>query len=325
MSQIFDALLRSEVERSEDTSAALSDATDLLRSAEHQVSSQWVSSARPSNNAVPLEVPEALLRELPFRDADPFEAKPEFQFEDRPSIWSQFRTHTVYSPPEGRLVALSANVTATTEAFRLLGVRLRDLRQTRPLKKLLLTSTVPQEGKSTIAANLACTLAHKSGEKVLLLEGDVWRPSLSALFNFPDLPGIGEWLAGGHELTDIIYHLEGAGIWMLPAGKVPGTSLGLLQSQRLAALLDQLGGLFDWVIVDSPPILPLADVSIWTRIVDGILLVTRQGVTEKQQLERGIQALDPAKLLGALLNCSKVSTYKSYYYNPTASAESAVR
>jgi Mrp family chromosome partitioning ATPase len=76
--------------------------------------------------------------------------------------------------------------------------------------------------------------------------------------------------------------------------------------------------------VDSPPVLPLADTSVWTRIVDGILLVTRQGITEKQQLQRGIQALDQAKLIGALQNCSKVSTYSSYYYSPSTVSKSSV-
>jgi Mrp family chromosome partitioning ATPase len=84
--------------------------------------------------------------------------------------------------------------------------------------------------------------------------------------------------------------------------------------------MDQLAGLFDWVIVDSPPILPLADTSIWTRIVDGILLVTRQGITERKQLERGLRALDPGKVIGALMNCSRVSTYSSYYYRTPAAS-----
>jgi capsular exopolysaccharide synthesis family protein len=324
MSQIFDALLRSEVERSGSESATLPDATQLLRNTEQQVSSRWgsVPLVNGRDGAAP-ERPEVLLQEVSFREAEPFEAKAGTLYEDHPAIWGQFRTRTVSSSPESRLVSLSANATPMAEAFRLLGVRLRDLRQTRSLKKLLLTSTVPQEGKSTVAANLACTLGHKSGERVLLLEGDVWRPSLSAMFNLADLPGMGDWLAGDRHLTEIIYQLEGAGIWMLPAGTAPATPLGLLQAQKLTALLDQLGDLFDWVIVDSPPILPLADTSIWTRIVDGILLVARPGVTEKRQLEKGIQALDPGKLLGALLNCSKLSTYKSYYYNPNPSADTA--
>jgi protein-tyrosine kinase len=87
--------------------------------------------------------------------------------------------------------------------------------------------------------------------------------------------------------------------------------------------MDQLGKLFDWVIVDSPPVLPLADTSIWSQMVDGILLVTRHGTTEKHQLERGLKALEAGKVIGALLNGSQASTYSSYYYTTSADSERA--
>ena len=238
---------------------------------------------------------------------------------ERPDIWSQFRAIPVTPDAEGRLVCLAEQSDATSEAFRLLGVRLKDLRQTRPLNKLLITSTVPQEGKSTVAANLACALAHKTGEKTLLLEGDIRRPSLSRIFQLGQVAGICEWLRGERSLAECIYRIEGTGIWILPAGGVAATPLELMQSKKLPAWMDQLATLFDWIIVDSPPILPLADTSIWTRIVDGVLLVTRQGTTEKKQLERGLRALEPGKMIGALMNCSRVSTYSNYYYKSPAS------
>jgi Mrp family chromosome partitioning ATPase len=79
--------------------------------------------------------------------------------------------------------------------------------------------------------------------------------------------------------------------------------------------MDQLTDWFDWIIIDSPPVLPLADTSVWTRLADGILLVTRQGTTEKQQLQRGLEALEPKKLIGALLNCSRNTAHSDYYYH----------
>ena len=78
--------------------------------------------------------------------------------------------------------------------------------------------------------------------------------------------------------------------------------------------MDQLAANFDWIIIDSPPVLPLADTSIWMRMADGILLVTRQGTTEKKQLQKGLEALDPKKTLGALVNGATVSAYSGYYY-----------
>ncbi len=79
-------------------------------------------------------------------------------------------------------------------------------------------------------------------------------------------------------------------------------------------MMSQLANYFDWIIIDSPPVLPLADTSIWMRLADGILMVVRQGTSEKQQLQRGVEALEHKKVLGALLNCSAASEYSGYYY-----------
>jgi Mrp family chromosome partitioning ATPase len=85
-------------------------------------------------------------------------------------------------------------------------------------------------------------------------------------------------------------------------------------------MMNQLAAWFDWVIIDSPPVLPLADTSVWTNLADGILLVTRQGTTEKRQLKRGLEALDPQKLIGALMNCSENAARSDYYYRPASTA-----
>lgn len=324
MSQIFDALLRSEAERGGNEPAAKAEATELLRSVENKASSHWalpaVEDARERTEDPPRFVidPEEA---LPLSDSFRLHEAPKASWHtDGSNIWSQFQTVAISPVAEDRLVCLAGQGDATAEAFRLLGVRLKDLRQTRTLNKVLITSTVPQEGKSTIAANLTCTLANISGEKTLLVEGDIRRPSLSGLFQLSGKAGICEWLRGECALGECIYRVEGAGIWILPAGKAAATPLELMQSKKLPSLMDQLVSMFHWVIVDSPPILPLADTSIWTRIVDGILLVTRQGTTEKKQLERGLRALDPSKVIGALLNSSQASSYSSYYYKtPVAS------
>jgi Mrp family chromosome partitioning ATPase len=129
--------------------------------------------------------------------------------------------------------------------------------------------------------------------------------------------GISEWLEGDRGLTTSIYHLEGPNIWILPAGSAPSNALELLQSGRLSSLMDQLTVLFDWIIIDSPPVLPLADTSVWMRLADGILLTTRQGTTEKRQLQRGLEAVESKKLIGALVNSSKSAAASDYYYSPT--------
>lgn len=221
--------------------------------------------------------------------------------------------------PESRLVFFTEPDSLAAEKFRFLGVRLRQLQQSRPLKKVLITSTIPQEGKSTVAANLACTLARRRQQKTLLVDGDLRRPSLGKLFGLGKMPGVCEWLQGENGPRSSIYQLEGTRLWILPAGNTPNNPLELMQSRTLPNLLEQLAGWFDWIIIDSPPVLPLADTSIWIRLTDGVLLVARQGVTQRDLLKRGVEALDPSKLLGTVLNSTTKTHESDYYYQAVKS------
>ncbi len=101
----------------------------------------------------------------------------------------------------------------------------------------------------------------------------------------------------------------------MPAGRCLSNPLELLQPARLASLMSQLSEWFDLILIDSPPVLPLADTSMWMKFADGILLVTRQGVTEKRPLQRGLEAIDPKKMLGAVVNSSKNLVHTDYYYS----------
>lgn len=324
MSHIFDALQRSESERSGSGSSAPTDATELLRSIERRAASKWAAAVlvEPSS-----PMPGAG-RDTPFgpREGPPDAAAVEALPVSEPSategdedIFGQFQPLQTSVTPQNRLICVTDNESPGAEAFRLLGVRLRDLRRHRPLRKVLITSAIPQEGKSMVSANLACTLALRVPEKTLLVEGDLRRPSLSQMFGIESMPGLSEWLQGERSLMNSIYHLEAAGTWILPAGSSPSNPLDLLQSGRLPGLVDKLAAWFEWVIIDSPPILPLADTSVWMRSVDGVLLVTRQGTTEKRQLQRGLEAIDPKKLIGALLNSSKNPSHYYYYRKPAVS------
>jgi capsular exopolysaccharide synthesis family protein len=225
----------------------------------------------------------------------------------------QVQTLAISRSPENRLVCLTDQASLSAEKFRFLGVRLRQLQQTRPLKTLLITSTIPEEGKSMVSANLAIALAQRR-HKVLLVDGDLRRPSLSGRFGIPKtLPGLSEWLQGGLGAITSIYRLEDAGFWFLPAGGPPENNLDLIQPQLLSQLMNQLRGWFDWILIDSPPVVPLADTSVWMRSADGILLVAREGTTQKRQLQRGLQALEKSKLLGVVLNGSTSTEHDNYY------------
>ena len=216
-------------------------------------------------------------------------------------------------PPDGRLVSLTAKESLGAEKFRFLAVRLRQMRLTRPFKKLLITSASPEEGKSMVSANLALTLARKKQQKVLLVDGDLRRPVLAREFGVKNSPGLSEWLLGDAQRLPIIYNLEPAGLCFLPAGDPPENALELMQSSRLAPLLEQLAATFDWVVIDSPPVLPLGDTSVWMRLVEGVLLVTREGVTQRRHLQRGLEVLDQTKLLGTVLNSCSNADHSNYY------------
>jgi capsular exopolysaccharide synthesis family protein len=323
MSHIFDALQRSEAERSEIDPSTLTGATEMLRRAERRAASKWETAALPGPPDVtkgadrvasfgPVEV-------LPVRTATEVPGAAGFSLTNESlDVFGQFQSLKVSLAPESRLVCLTDSGSPAAEAFRLLGVRLRHLKRDRSLKKVLITSTIPQEGKSMVSANLACTLALKTQQRLLVLEGDVRRPSLSQMFGIGRNPGLCEFLQGERSLRSSIYHLEAPNLWILPAGSAPSNALELLQSGRLSTMMDQLTLWFDWIIIDTPPVLPLADTSVWMRLADGILMATRLGTTEKRQLRRGLEAIESKKLLGALVNSSKNAANNDYYYSPTA-------
>lgn len=171
-----------------------------------------------------------------------------------------------------------------------------------------------------VSANLAFSLARKKRQSVLLLEGDLRRPVLSSRMGLGKMAGLVDWLQGEPGRLPNIYRLAETGVWLLPAGSPPENPLELIQSQRMTEIFEQLTSWFDWVIIDSPPVLPLADTSVWTRLAEGVLLVTREGTTNKRELTRGLEALDKSKLLGMVVNGCVDADHSNYYqrYAPAA-------
>jgi capsular exopolysaccharide synthesis family protein len=198
------------------------------------------------------------------------------------------------------------------------------MQQTRPLKKILIGSTLPEEGKSMVSANLAATLARRQQQKVLLIEGDLRRPVLAQRMGHIGLDGLSEWLQDGKNPLPEMYQMEGAGFSLIPAGSPPENPLELMQPDRLQAMLTRLGQLFDWIIIDSPPLLPLADATVWARLADGVLMVVREGKSEKKYLQRGLTAVDPKSLLGVVVNSCSNTDHKNYYSRYAVTAGPAV-
>jgi len=233
--------------------------------------------------------------------------------------WDQIKSLLPAVREESRVVTLTESNSLGAEKFRLLRTRLRNLRERYQLQKLVVTSAVPNEGKTLVAMNLAVCLAKHTDEKILLLEGDLRKPMLGEHLGIKALPGVGQWWASADEpFSKFIYRFDDVQLWILPAGSAPEDPVNILQSSRFLELYKHLSTCFDWIIIDAPPLLPMADVSFWSRQADGLLLVVREGTTPKTILQKGLDTLDNPKVIGVVLNDAhqvESSYYHRYYYH----------
>src|SRR5271165_622500 len=217
--------------------------------------------------------------------------------------------------PEQRLITITNPNSPGAEMFRVLSTKLAHMRHKRELKKLLITSAVGDEGKSVVSVNLAFTLARRAGERVLLLEADLRRPTASALLSTSALRGITEWHEHKLALQDAFYQVEGVPLWLLSAGKGIEEPLPLLESDAFAQMLNAVSEGFDWVLLDCTPMLPMADATSLSRLCDGVLVVVREGHTRKRTLNRALASIEKSKQLGFIFNeASTVQVgYERYY------------
>jgi capsular exopolysaccharide synthesis family protein len=302
MSNIFEALQRAEAERSGGDAPKVADSVaDLLRGVEQEIERER------SLTELPTELPPV--------------AKPQ-----APAAEAFLPTKTIVPAvtADSRLVCLTDQGGLAAEKFRVLGLKLRYLREQRKLKRIVITSSIPEEGKSLVSSNLALNQSRSKVLKTVLIDGDLRRPELARRFGFHrSLAGLSEVLRGERRLSDVVYKIEGSGLWFMPAGVTPENPLDLMQSARMQQLLEQLESFFDWIIIDTPPIRPLADTPLWIKLADGMLLVTREGVCDKKQLERAVEVVDRSLMLGLVVNSCSSNEHKYYYsrYNPAANAE----
>ncbi len=187
----------------------------------------------------------------------------------------------------------------------------------KPLKRMLVTSSGPQEGKSTTAINLGIAMA-QSGQKVLIIDTDMRRPRLHKAFGVPNDVGVSSLVVGEGKLEDAIKTTEVPGMFLLPCGPVPPNPAELLHTRAFAELLETLDGKFDRVILDSPPVGAVADAVVLATQVNGVVLVLKAGVTHRDVAKRTVRALNDVKamMLGAVLNDVNLdrSRYGDYYY-----------
>ena len=220
--------------------------------------------------------------------------------------------------PETRVVILTDPRSPGADRFRFLRMRLRVLKTMGKLKSLLVTSALPQDGKSTMALNLATVLAQGGKHSVLLIEADLYHPSVSQRLGLRARPGLAECLEAGLDPMSAIRRLEPLRWFLLQAGDHHGNPTELLQSDSLPGVLQRLAPHFDWILIDTPPVAPLTDALLIAQHVDGCLLVVRADRTPRDAVEEAIKLLGPKRVLGILFNGAEglnrlYSKYYGYY------------
>jgi capsular exopolysaccharide synthesis family protein len=201
-----------------------------------------------------------------------------------------------------RLAAAHAPQSLAAEQYRSLRTRVKSAENGRALRTIIITSPNKGDGKSLTAANLALTMAQEFQQRVLLVDADLRRPSIHRLFGIADTPGLTEVLLGGADVDEALVTVPDHRLTILPSGVIPTHPAELLGSAAMRRLLDTLRTRFDRILIDMPPVAPLADVAVATPLADGLLMIVRAGVTPKPAIERALSGLDVSKVLGLVLN-----------------------
>ena len=217
------------------------------------------------------------------------------------------------------LVAALAPASLAAEQYRSLRTRIKRAEGNRSIRTMAVTSPAKGDGKSLTAANLALTMGQEFQQRILLVDADLRRPSIHHLFGLGDRLGLTDVLMGGAELDDALVSLPEYHITILPAGTSPSHPAEMLGSAAMRRILDTVRTRFDRILIDMPPVAPLADVNIVAPMVDGLLMIVRAGITPKPAIERALAGLDIAKVLGLVLNesggdLSNNQAYEGYGY-----------
>ncbi|MDZ4063471.1 MAG: polysaccharide biosynthesis tyrosine autokinase [Coriobacteriia bacterium] len=201
-----------------------------------------------------------------------------------------------------RLTIVESPGSSTAESYRVLRNSLDFINFEHKLKTLLITSAAPTEGKSTVAANLASSLA-QAGKKVVLVSSDFRRPTTEGFFGVSNVIGLSDVLLGGHSLKAALQRPGDESLLILTSGKMPPNPSELLGSSKMDVLLAELREWADWVIIDSPPLLAVADPAAVARWADGVLLVTKAGVSTRANGKKYVELLGNigARIIGSVV------------------------
>jgi protein-tyrosine kinase len=227
--------------------------------------------------------------------------------------------HTHWSPdPKTILFFNTQNHTYGTEEFRTLRSRFYQIRAKQPLRTVLVTSALPGEGKSFTVANLALTIARQHERRVLMVDADLRLPNLHSLLGAPLTPGLSDYLLGEADELSIIQKGSRPNLFFIPGGKLISNPTELIGNGRLKNLLRRLAPTFDWILLDSPPVVPISDACLLSELCDGVLMVVKAAATPVELAQKACREFQGKgkPLVGVVLNrVKRTASYSSYYYN----------
>jgi protein-tyrosine kinase len=283
MSEIFDFLKKTEAERRK--KIPVPETVPSLPSADLPVSANRTDEVRDE----PISVEAQICR---VEEMDLTHASPEVR--------------TVLDP-----------ITLVGEQFRLLRSRLDLMQKQRGIKKILVTSTVPEEGKTFTASCLAGLLAQEPGKRIVLVDADMRKPKSGwslGLNGSLVRPGLSEVLRGEINFHNALLTFANPEFCYLPSGQLPSNPSELLSSPMLESALKTAAENFDWVILDSPPITSLSDTVLLAPLCDAVLLVVRAGSTPSKLVKEAANQVGRDRICGVVLNRQKQMNSSRYYY-----------
>lgn len=220
--------------------------------------------------------------------------------------------------PETRIVVATDLSSPGADRFRFLRMRLRELRSAGNVRSVLVTSAVPQDGKSTVAMNLATVLADGGKSSVLLIEGDLHRPSVATALGITPGRGLAECVQSGLNPLSVVQKVSPLGWYLLQAGTAEGNPTELLQEESLGAVMETIRHHFDWTIIDTSPLAVLTDALLLGRYADTSLMVVRANATPKPAIHEALGRLGAKHVFGIIVNGElelneAASRYAGYY------------
>jgi protein-tyrosine kinase len=232
--------------------------------------------------------------------------------------------HKEWSPdPLTMLFFKDDDSRAGAEEFRTLRSRLYQIREKMPLKRLMVTSALPKEGKSFVAANLGQVMVRQQGRRALVIDADLRNPGMHRHFGASSSPGLSEYLLGECDEFAALQRGPMDNLFFMPAGRMVPSAPELLSNGRLKLLLQRVEPLFDWIILDTSPVIPVSDATLVATVCDGVLMVVRSNVTPSDLARRAREEFPDKLLLGVVLNgiTSGDLAQTKYYYGEAANSQ----